>query len=116
MDWFLSPWMHWLDLGPSPALSRRGHDETDAAGPERRREPTALDLWLVRLAYEVAAAESACARCGAPLDRRICVVADHPPAWTVSIVTRCGGWRRHRHVATVEDGSDALLLGPLTLG
>jgi hypothetical protein len=122
MDWILSPWLHWMDLGPAPTLSRRCHDEAGEAGeagaadPGQRRELTALDLWLIRLAYEVVAAESACARCGAPLGRRIRLVAwavDHPAAWTVSIVTRCSGWRRHRHVARVDDGTKALLLGPL---
>src|SRR5690349_21773160 len=107
----LSPGLRWMDLGPSPALSRRCHEEAGVAeptGPGQRRELTALDLWLIRLAYDVVMAESAFARCGAPLGRRIRVVpwaADHPPGWTVSIVTRCGGWRRHRHVATVDDGS-----------
>src|SRR2546421_9080651 len=94
-----------MDPGTSPDPSRG-----------ERRELTALDLWLIRLAYEVVAAESTCARCGAPLGRKVHVVpwaVDHPPSWTVSIVTRCSGWRRHRHVATVDDGSDALLLGPL---
>lgn len=119
MDWMLSPWMHWMDLGASPDPVRRGHGEagtTAPVGPGQHRELTALDLWLIHLAYEVVAAESACARCGAPLGRKIRVVpwaTDRPPSWTVSIVTRCSGWRRHRHVAAVDDGSNALLLGPL---
>ena len=34
-----------------------------------------LDVWLIRGIYEVAAAESRCRRCGAPLGRRVRVVA-----------------------------------------
>jgi hypothetical protein len=83
---------------------------------EQRSHLTALDLWLIHVVYEVVAAESTCVRCGTPLDRRVRVVpsvTDDSPLGAASVVTRCRGWRRHRHTAVVGDGADGLLLGPL---
>ena len=95
---------------------RRKH----VGGPGGCAEPTALDMWLVQVAYEVVAAESRCAKCGSPLGRGLLLAPSsevHPLfRWRVSIATRCSGWRRHRHVANVVKASNDLLLGSLHLG
>lgn len=97
-------------------------DLSRLAGPasgidyERCVQPTLIDLWLIQIAYEVLVAESTCEKCGAPLGRGLHVV--EPPKyqlskWQVSVVTRCQGWRRHRHFADIAETSSDLLLGPL---
>jgi hypothetical protein len=71
---------------------------------------TAIDLELVEIAYGVIAAESSCSTCGAPLGR--CLRITRTPAapvlahWRLSVVTRCCGWRRHRHLADVAGRRD----------
>jgi hypothetical protein len=121
MDWFMPPWGYWSAVGGSPTPWSWSHDQAVPAAPEtfgQRADLTAVDAVLIQLAYEVIAAESSCARCGAPLGRRLRVVpsaADHPTR-TASIVTRCSGWRRHRHTAAVDEASNDLLLGSLHAG
>lgn len=115
MDWLLQNWAYWFALSPAPWVF--GDDEavpvsSTIVGPHP--ELTVVDLWLIELTYEVVAAESHCTRCGAPLGRGLRVTrstAEHSQ-WTVSIATRCGGWRRHRHVAIVGEASNDLALGP----
>jgi hypothetical protein len=117
MGWRVASWTYWLACFGVPALESWADGKPPSSIPYgQRAETNALDLWLVHLVYEFVAAESKCLRCGAALGRRVRVVrsaATHSPVWTVSVVARCGGWRRHRHVATVGDGSDGLMLGPL---
>jgi len=99
-------------------MGNAGVSTTDAE-PGARAEPTADDLSLIRLMYEIVAAESRCGRCGAPLGRRLrCVLssADRAPSWRVSVVTRCSGWRRHRHVADVAEASRDLSFGQFRPG
>jgi hypothetical protein len=113
MEWLIPWWAQWLDLGDSPASWRRSHHEAVPASP------TALDLWVIQLTYEVVAAESTCARCGARLCHRLRVMpsaAARPGSWTLPIVTRCKGFRRHRHIAIAEEVSDDLVLGPFHAG
>jgi hypothetical protein len=95
--------------------------EIEAAGfiPDeatRRALVTDLDVALLEVLYGVVAGESDCSACGAPLRPEVRVVPTTDPStgarWPTAVVTRCGGWRRHRHVATV-DGLDDLELGPL---
>ncbi len=87
------------------------------AGTGEDGQPTALDLWLIHCVYEVIATETTCRKCGSLLSLRLHVM---PPLvdlpllhWRVSVVTRCAGWRRHRHAADVVEGSKSLLFGPL---
>jgi hypothetical protein len=110
MDWLMVGWVYWSALGCSPAPWGWCEDEPVPASGAI----TAADLWLIELAYEVVAAESRCTRCGAPLGRGLRVMpwAAGQSPWTVSMVTSCGGWRRHRHVATVGETSNDLVLGP----
>lgn len=85
------------------------------AGEEVVVPPTAVDVWLVQLVYEVMAAESRCAMCGAPLGRRLRIVPSpdgQSPSWCLLAATRCRGWRRHRHLATVAEASMDISLGP----
>jgi hypothetical protein len=110
MDWFIPTWGYWLAID---GTADPWHWMDGPAAPVSR-----LDLWLIHLTYDFATAESTCTRCGSALGRGIRVVpssTDDPPGWTVSVETRCSGWRRHRHVATVDGSPDDLVLGPLHL-
>jgi hypothetical protein len=82
----------------------------------RRALVTDLDVELLEVLYGVVALGTRCSACGAPLRRRVRIVpsADRRSGarWPASVVTRCRGWRRHRHIAAV-DGFDHLELGPL---
>jgi hypothetical protein len=117
MDWLPAGWTYWLALGGSPTPSGWGHDETQPASPTTfgpLPDLTAVNLWLIQLTYQFVAAESHCSRCGDTLGRGLRVIpsaAEQSP-WTVSIITRCHGWRRHRHLATVVEVSNDLMLGP----
>jgi hypothetical protein len=117
MEWLMPSWLYWWTPGGPPAMWGWTHDEAVPASrviARQRHNFTTLDLCLIQVAYEVIAAESNCTRCGAPLDRRPRIMpsaADHPPSWNVSIATRCRGWKRHRHIATVDDASTDLVLG-----
>ncbi len=118
MDWFL--WEFGAALSGLSATSSGSCEENMWAVLGGCAEPTALDMWLVQVAYEVVAAESRCAKCGSPLGRGLLLAPSsevHPLfRWRVSIATRCSGWRRHRHVANVVKASNDLLLGSLHLG
>jgi hypothetical protein len=109
MDWLPAAWMYWLAIGGSPSPWDGAHNEAAPASC------TAVDLWLVESTYRFIAAHAHCVRCGDPLGRGLRVVirpdAEHAPC-TGSIVTRCRGWRRHRHVATVVGVRNDLVLGP----
>lgn len=64
--------------------------------PQCCSPPTELDLFLIQLAYEVAAAASPCPTCGAPLSTKIHIVTHHNGQLHgvhVSIATRCRGLR-----------------------
>jgi len=103
--WYWSGWVYWAALGCEP-VPRTGSGSVP--------DLTAIDLWMIELTYGFVAAESRCTRCGTPLGRGLRVtpsVTTHSP-WIVSILTRCRGWRRHRHVATVVEASNDLALGP----
>jgi hypothetical protein len=79
--------------------------------------PTQLDLSLLRVVYEVVADLTMCTACGARLGRRLHVASrgavHRPSPWSVKIVTRCRGWKQHRHVASVIRPSKDLVLGAL---
>lgn len=78
-------------------------------------QPSAVDVWLIKLVYDFVAAEAACSRCGARLGHRLRVVPSPthglPPRWRVSVVTRCRGWRRHGYIANVARPSHDVVLG-----
>jgi hypothetical protein len=105
-------------VGGLPDSSSDTHDEnvrSSRAGFWGTEQPSALDRWLIKLVYEVVAAEAACSRCGAPLGRGLRVVPSPalgtPPMWRLSVVTRCRGWRRHGYIANVGRPSDDVVLG-----
>jgi hypothetical protein len=106
MEWLLAT-MYWTALGGD-------HTSQDPRCAMITTGPTDLDLRLIRLTYEVAAAESRCAKCGTPIGRRLRLTTQYggqPPTWTVIVATRCRGWRRHRHTAVVTEASNSLRLG-----
>ncbi|GAA2893099.1 hypothetical protein [Nonomuraea rubra] len=104
MEWFFASWAFMAYLsGPF-----------DTTGPyeiERNRyePPGPADKWLIDIAYETAAAETRCTRCGAPLDRPR-LRAD---AWPVRVTSRCRSSARHRHRADVSRTADGLRTNPL---
>ncbi len=104
---FLPPEFDALLAAPPGPVQHRAPGGTPA--------PTAVDLWLVDVAYGVAAAGTRCTRCGAALGarRRLTPSADAAPGWSVSVVVRCRGPWRHRHVATAARPGRDLVLGPL---
>ena len=120
--------MEWLPFHPSElqaswrGTARRGRCPRPDPSPSTsrirwgREEPTALDLSLVEVVYEVLAMETRCSRCGAPLGRRLRVLAWptilRSVQWRVGVRTRCRGWRRHRHTAAVGRSSCDMVLGP----
>jgi hypothetical protein len=111
VDLLTPMWAYWLGLGDGvPAVW------TDRGLPAARSlAVTDLDAELIQLAFEVIAAESACDRCGAPLGRGVHLEppsGECPPSAVAAILTRCRGWRRHRHLAMVCERSNHLLLGP----
>jgi hypothetical protein len=118
MEWLLTPWGFWA--APPGAYRGSRWAGTGLLSPPAdagwRAEPSTVDLDLIRSLYEVLAGDATCARCGAPLGRRLRVVsrpAGEPPRWATSVVTRCRGWRRHRHTADVIEESKDLRFGPL---
>lgn len=79
--------------------------------------PTHVDRWLVVVTYGVAAAEARCDRCGAALGTRSRLApapsADGTQGWSVAVLVRCRGLRRHRHLAVVTRRAGEMVLGPL---
>jgi hypothetical protein len=119
VEWLVG-WAYWSVFtgwpGPwdwSPDRAVPGASAAAVPDPEI----TDTDLWLIEVTYETVAAQSRCVRCGAPLGRGLHVVASlETSPWTVSIVTRCGGWWHHRHVATARSVRHGLVLGDFRVG
>ncbi|ROO87768.1 hypothetical protein EDD29_5404 [Actinocorallia herbida] len=107
MDWFWPPMAYMAYLTGS-------FDTTvwPITEPEVHQRPVAAaERSLIEVVYGVIAAETSCARCGAPLG---------PPrvrkrAWPLRVTARCSGPRRHRHRADVLRTSEGLRTGPLTI-
>jgi hypothetical protein len=117
MDWLFANWPFDAGFGGPSAPSSQNYDRelrTVRTLATNRLPLSAVEMWLLRLAYVAMAAELSCGKCGAPLDRELRFVppsdAD-PPSWRTLVVTRCSGWRRHRHTADVTESSKDLLLG-----
>jgi hypothetical protein len=120
MEWFYPLWEISVFRRPSePSVDpdRAGSARVSGAGRREDGQPTPLDLWLIECVYEVMAAETTCRRCGAVLSLHLQLLSplvDRPVSpWRVFVVTRCAGWRHHRHVASVVKGSRSLHFGPL---
>ena len=84
-----------------------------------RAEPTAGDLELVRVVYEILAAHSACARCGAALNPAIEVGLTR--RWLtrprIVVVMHCQGPSTHRQTTkVVVERGDGLRFGPFRSG
>jgi hypothetical protein len=88
---------------------------TEPAAHNECAEPTALDLELIRVVYEVLVERVDCAVCGAQLHRAVNVELTQPSFATAQILvaTHCRGWRRHRYVATVAERAGELRFGQL---
>jgi len=77
-------------------------------------QPTAVDLAVIRILYEFMASETTCSRCRSPLRPAVLLIPDPyaiPTSWSISVTTRCAGWRRHLHTATAFEANQDLLLG-----
>ena len=77
--------------------------------------PSAVDLTLIKLVYEFMAADVPCSKCAASLGRKVELTPDTSGAvesWSITVITRCSGWRRHQHTATVSESHQELILGP----
>ena len=121
MEWLFAPWELMSALGGPSGCPYQGYDEerlrtsTSMGG---RAELSAVEMWVLRLSYEALAAQSNCGRCGSRLGRKLRSLwpSDaYPRSVRMLAMTRCSGWRRHRHVAVVTESSEDLLLGPLRL-
>jgi hypothetical protein len=74
--------------------------------------PTIDDVRLIECLSAFVAASSRCTACGRPLSGRLELLPGvHPDAstWAMVAVTRCRGWRRHRHSAAVTESSRDLI-------
>jgi len=91
-------WGWWLGLG---GLASRW------AGPGTgRRRPSDHDLVIVEAMSEVAARSTSCQVCDRPLSDRVGLEPgpdDAHGGWALFAVTRCRGWRRHPHRASVVE-------------
>ena len=117
MDRLCLPWHFATGLG-MPIPSKGNHDDRGPNGRPGLRgfaRPSPVDVCLIQLTYEILAAETSCARCGAALGRGLRAV---PPdvfylqAWRLLPVTKCTGWRRHAYVAAARESSKDPLFGP----
>ncbi|WP_250032324.1 hypothetical protein [Paractinoplanes maris] len=108
MHWLLTGafWPHFPDLSQLPG-----------SVPLHATNLSDTDLRLVRIVYDFIAAETLCDKCAALLGRSLslAVTGGGPgrPGWQILVVTRCRGWRRHRHTAVVTDLLGHLRLEPL---
>jgi hypothetical protein len=98
-----------------------GHAPPGAPGQATDcRAPSDLDVWLVQLTYGFVAGESKCLTCTARLSREVRVEPFNAPhatsRWGLSVLTRCEGWRRHRHHANVVLAPQGLLFGAFAAG
>lgn len=112
---FLDWWWGGAGQAPGPSAPNYGRElcRTSTVMVERACV-SAIEMWLIRLAYEDMVRELSCRKCGAPLGRQLRFVrpADcNPPSWRVLAVTRCSGWRRHRYIARVSESSKDLFFG-----
>jgi hypothetical protein len=105
MDWLFWQW-------EEAAL----YSSSDLLNGETAR-PSAIELLVIKLIYEVIASQSRCGKCGASLNRPFRLICDRTPLthWRILVATRCSGWKRHRHSTLVTDTSKDLLLGTLHL-
>jgi hypothetical protein len=119
MDWLFAERSPARPDGPPDPESRDGAMALHPAGTmSRSAELSGIEKWLIHRAYEGIAARSSCKKCGSALGRRLHFVppAGHnPSSWRLFAVTRCSGWRGHRHVAGVAEASNDLVLGPFRL-
>ena len=91
MDW---GWFLWArGWGCDPA----------GTGADREESRGSVDLGLLGLYYGTVAARLSCGRCGARLRRavRVAPALRDPTIGAIAVTTRCRGWWRHRHRATV---------------
>ena len=119
MDWLFANWALAAGLGRQPRRRWHNYDD-DFRTPGTligvRSRLSTVEMWLVRLTYKEIAAELRCEKCGAPLGRELRFIppGDHDPvSWRLLAVTRCSGWRRHRHAAGVAESSKDLVARPV---
>ena len=96
--------MTWWGFGRPPR-----HPATNCA------DPTAADLELIRVLYEVLVEQADCAVCGARLQRAVKVelIRRSLTANQILVTTQCRGPKRHRHEASVVEQAGDLRFGVL---
>ena len=104
MDWmpvdaFCPPPLGWRN----PAGSQRSPDSA----------PTEGDLWVTARTYEFVAVRSMCGKCGAELSGKLDIAVVPAMPWLIAVHTRCRGWWRHRHTASVAEWHGGLRFGEL---
>jgi hypothetical protein len=117
---FLSSQFGAAFAGSSRPPRQSGDDEwrTTNTVSGGRAQPSTIEMRLVGLVYERTAAELSCEQCGARLGREVRFMSPsdpYPPSWRMLAVTRCSGWRTHRHFADITESAEDLLLGPFHL-
>jgi hypothetical protein len=117
MEWIFAPWQLACGLGgPYQGYDEKRRTPGTVLGEHAELSP--VEVWVLRLSYQDLAARLNCERCGSRLGRELRLLlpsATYPPSVRMLAMTRCSGWRRHRHVAVVTESSEDLLLGPLRL-
>jgi hypothetical protein len=90
-------------------------DPMTCGPPPVSDQPADLDLDLVLIVYGVLVESGACGVCGAPLGPVTGVQRSRGlfTAARIVVSARCGGPRRHRHVARVVDDTGDLRMAPL---
>ena len=111
MEWILVEAYCAMFYGSTRSKTERYAETTPTA--------TETDMWITRQAYEFAAANETCEKCGAGFSRRLSLATVYDPheryeaPWRIGVVARCRGWRRHRHSALVTEARDGLRFEPL---
>ena len=116
MDWLL-PYYWAVALSPSgiPIPSWRSVGLPIQEPAPRCAGPSALDVELVLVLYEVLAERADCGVCSAPLSAAVDVELTRRPftGGRIVVATHCRGSRRHRHVARVVERNGELRFGRL---
>jgi hypothetical protein len=116
VDWCRSSWQLWSTFGGTPPA---WIDEPTGREAPHLSPVSPAHLWMTRRAYQQEARDTECSRCGSalhPRPRLDSLDMGPPDFWPLVVSTRCLGWRRHRHVAVVEETPHGLHLQALHPG
>ena len=116
MDWLLP--YYWAVAPSASGIPMPSWGSVALPVPEpapRCADPSALDVELVLVLYEVLVERADCGVCGAPLNPAVNVELTRRSftGSRIVVATRCCGSRRHRQVARVVERNGELRLGRL---